>query len=105
MNNTEIIKSQGRSDSLFLPTGDSKIILKTLKQEEFQMIFDKFIYFYLNYLECSPNSLICRIYGIFSVKPSESSEPLLIILMRDARGPFKNVKLSKINCLVYRKNL
>jgi hypothetical protein len=38
----------------------------------------------------NPSSLICRIYGIYSVKASKDAEPLLIMVIRDARGPFKN---------------
>jgi hypothetical protein len=36
------------------------------------------------------NSLICSIYGIYSVKASRDAEPLLIMVLRDARGPFKS---------------
>jgi 1-phosphatidylinositol-4-phosphate 5-kinase len=91
LNNTTIIKSQGRSNSFFLSTDDSKFVLKTLKKEEFEAIFDKFLIFYLHYLENNPDSLICRIYGVFSVKANEGADPMLIILMRDAKGPMKNV--------------
>lgn len=92
INNTTILKSQGRSSSFFISTDDSKLILKTLKKEEFDNIFNKFSLFYINYIENNPDSLICRIYGIYSVKASHNADPILIILLRDAKGPLKNVK-------------
>jgi hypothetical protein len=91
LNNTKIIKSQGKSSSFFISTDDSKIVLKTLQKEEFDTIFDKFLFFYLHYLENNNDSLICRIYGIFSIKANDCADPLLIILMRDARGPLQKV--------------
>lgn len=91
LNNGTIIKSQGKSDSFFLSTDDSKLVLKTLKKEEFDNLFNKFLYFYLHYLTNNSESLIARIYGVFKVKASYDADPLLIIVMRDAKGPMKNV--------------
>ncbi len=91
VNNTSIIKSQGKSNAFFIATDDSKLILKTLKKEEFENIFNKFLLFYLHYIENNPDSLMCRIYGIYSVKAQIDAEPITIIVMRDARGPLKNV--------------
>jgi hypothetical protein len=93
LHNLNIIKSQGKSTAFFISTDDSKIVLKTLKKEEFETIFNKFLSFYLQYLEAYPDSLICRIYGIYKVKASPESDPLLILLMRDAKGPLKKVYL------------
>jgi len=91
-NNTKIIKSQGKSNSFFISTDDSKLVIKTLKKEEFDTVFQKFIIFYLQHLEHHPNSLICRIYGIFSVKTSKESDPLLLIIMRNSMiGRLKKV--------------
>jgi 1-phosphatidylinositol-4-phosphate 5-kinase len=92
LNNTTIIKSQGRSNSFFISTDDSKLVLKTLKKEEFDNIFNKFLYFYIHYLENNPDSLICRIYGIYSVRASYDANPLLIIIMRNSIGPLQRVK-------------
>jgi hypothetical protein len=82
-NNTKIIKSQGKSDSFFISTDDSKLVLKTLKKEEFDNLFNKFLIFYLQYLENHSNSLICRIYGIFSIKTSLQADPIMILIMRN----------------------
>ena len=57
--------------------------------------------FYSRYIEDNPNSLICRIYGVFSVKPSPDADPVLIILLRDAKGPLKNVKKRIIFLYLY----
>ncbi len=92
VNNTTILQSQGRSSSFFISTDDNKLIVKTLKKEEFENIFNKFLMFYLHFIENNPDSMLCRIYGVYSVKASHNAEPVLIILLRDARGPLKNVK-------------
>lgn len=101
LNNTKILRSQGKGACFFLSTDDSKIILKTLKQEEFVYIFEHFLYFYLHYLETNPDSLICRIYGIYSIRQSYDSDPVLIMLMRDARGPLKKVSYLYLNKVHY----
>ncbi len=93
MNNTKIIESQGKSSSFFISTDDSRLIVKTLKKEEFDIIFNKFLIFYVNFIENRKDSLICRIYGIFKVTASIDADPLLIIVMRDANGPLKGVSL------------
>ena len=87
----KISESQGYSQAIFISTADKKYILKTLKEKEFEVIFSKFLIFFANYLECNPDSLLCRIYGIYRVKPSDSNESFLFILLRNSIGPFNKV--------------
>lgn len=89
----KITDSQGYSQAIFISTQDHKYVLKTLKEQEFKNVFDKFLVFYANYLEKNPDSLLCRIYGIYRIKPSDSSDYLLFILLRNAKGPFNKVKI------------
>ncbi len=86
-----ITDSQGFSQAIFISTQDNKYVLKTLKDQEFKNVFDKFLFFYVNYLEKNPDSLLCRIYGIYRIKPSDSSDYLLFILLKNAKGPFNKV--------------
>jgi len=88
----KITDSQGYSQAIFISTRDNKFVLKTLKEQEFTNIFDKFLIFYFNYLEKNTDSLLCRIYGIYKIKPSIGSDYLLFILLRNAKGPFNKVK-------------
>jgi hypothetical protein len=88
---TKISSSEGFSQAIFISTQDNRFILKTLKEQEFNNVFEKFLIFFVNYLEKNPESLICRIYGIYKIRPSDSSGYLLFILLRNAKGPFKNV--------------
>lgn len=88
---TKISSSEGFSQAIFISTQDNRFILKTLKEQEFENVFDKFLIFFVNYLEKNSDSLLCRIYGIFRIKPSDGSGYLLFILLRNAKGPFKNV--------------
>lgn len=98
----KISDSQGYSQALFISTKDHRYILKTLKEKEFDNIFDKYLFFYLNYLEKNPDSLLCRIYGIFKIKPSYNSDHLLFILLRNAKGPFNRVISKKfLKCDFY----
>jgi len=95
----KVTDSEGYSQAIFISTQDHKYVLKTLKEQEFKNIFDKFLYFYVNFLEKNPDSLLCRIYGIYRIKPSDSSDHMLFILLRNAKGPF-----NKVNKL-YKKNI
>jgi len=89
----KISDSQGFSQAIFISTQDHKYVLKTLKDQEFHNVFDKFLIFYVNYLEKNPDSLLCRIYGIYKIKPTSSSDYLLFIFLRNAKGPFNKVNI------------
>ena len=91
LNNTSVIKSsQGQSSSFFITTDDNNYIIKTLKPDEFNYIFLKFLVYYYLHIQDHNDSLICRLYGIYSVKV-DTGDPLVIILMRNGRGSLSNV--------------
>jgi hypothetical protein len=90
--NREVIEeSKGKSGSIMITTFDNNLIFKTLKKEEFDKIFSDFLIFYSRFIEKHPNSLICRIYGIYSIRPTREANPNLIILCRNAIGIFEKV--------------
>ena len=94
MKDTSITRSAGKGMSFFISTDDNKIIIKTLKTEEMDLLLDpNFLSYYVRHIEENPNSLICRIYGVYNVITDYYNQPLFIMLIRDARGPFKKVKI------------
>jgi 1-phosphatidylinositol-4-phosphate 5-kinase len=92
MKDRTINRSAGKGMSFFISTDDSQIIIKTLKSEEMDLLLDaNFLSYYLRHLEDNPNSLVCRIYGVYNVITDYYNQPIFIMLLRDARGPFKKV--------------
>jgi len=88
VNNTTLIKSQGQSSSFFCSTDDNRFIIKTITKAEHEFIINHFLIYYYNHLTNYPDSLVCRIYGIFRVN-IDNGDPMDIILMRDGRGALK----------------
>ncbi len=92
MKDQSIVRSAGKGMSFFISTDDNKIIIKTLKSEEMDLLLDaNFLSYYVRHLEENPDSLVCRIYGVYSVITDYYNQPIFIMLLRDAKGPFKNV--------------
>ncbi len=75
----------------FISTDDSKIIIKTLKDEEKDLLNSEFLSFYLHHLQTNQNSLICRIYGIYNVITDYYNDSIYVMIMRDASGPLSKV--------------
>ena len=59
-------ESAGKSGSFFFFSYDKKFILKTMNDNEMD-IFIKMLPDYLDHFIKYPNSLLARIYGIFTV--------------------------------------
>jgi len=58
----------GKSPSFFFFTDNKKIMMKTLKESEFEIIFDKeFITKYFQHIMLYPKSLLSKIYGVYQV--------------------------------------
>lgn len=82
----------GLSGALFLPTADNQYLIKTMEEEDFESIMnDNFLTYYYTHLKNYPESVICRFFGLFSIKTESSSLPFRLILMRNAKGPFQNL--------------
>ena len=57
----------GKSGSFFFATYDSKYLIKTMKSSEKKAFLD-ILDNYVLHLRRNPDSLITRIYGIFTIK-------------------------------------
>lgn len=72
-------EGQGKSGSFFFFSHDRRFIIKTMNQEEFKTFVGIFKN-YFHYLIKHRDSLLARIFGIFTVK-RESLQPVHLILM------------------------
>ena len=79
-NNEETIKrfrtGSGKSPSFFFFTNNSKFMLKTMKKSEVDIIIgsDIFLNEYFCFINKNPNSLISKIFGIFTIKIDDRKE-------------------------------
>jgi len=68
MKNRNLInKSEGKSGNFFICTDDNKFILKTINQEELELIRGIFLKKYAKHVKRFPDSLMCRIYGLYKM--------------------------------------
>ncbi|OMJ69703.1 hypothetical protein SteCoe_32491 [Stentor coeruleus] len=65
--NNEVNQSAGKSGSFFLFTRDKKFAIKTIKKKEKQIMM-KFLRAYHQHLSEYPKSLLCKIFGIYTLK-------------------------------------
>ena len=93
-NKKGISESQGKSGSFFISTDDNQYMIKTLRVDEFDLIRKTFLNEYVIYITNNPNSLLCRIYGMYNIILSQGQE-ILIIVMRNVIGEFKNNIVAK----------
>ena len=97
-NNKKGIKeSQGKSGSFFISTDDSKYLIKTLKVEEFDLIRNNFLYKYCKYIAQNPKSLLSRLYGMYNLNVNNGKDNILIIVMRNVIGDFKDNVIAKFD--------
>ena len=93
-NKNGISESQGKSGSFFISTDDNQYMIKTLRVDEFDLIRKTFLNEYVSYITKNTSSLLCRIYGMFNIILSQGDE-MLIIVMRNVIGEFKNNIIAK----------
>lgn len=72
-------ESKGKSGSFFLFSSDKRVVIKTIKEKELETLL-KILHDYACYIKHNPNTLLCRIYGVFYLKFAGIS-PLHIIIM------------------------
>ena len=102
-NKKGISESQGKSGSFFISTDDNMYMIKTLKVDEFDLIRKTFLNEYEKYIKKNPNSLLCRIYGMYNIILSQGEE-ILIIVMRNVIGEFKDNIMAKYDLKGSTKN-
>jgi hypothetical protein len=64
-NKFSIKKTQGKGGSFFITTDDNKFIMKTITADELELVRGIFLKKFIKHLRRHPESLICRIYGIY----------------------------------------
>ena len=95
-NSKRIKKSLGKSGSFFISTDDNKYMIKSLKSEELELLKHAFLNEYINHIEKNPNSLLCRLYGMYNIILGMGDE-ILIIVMRNVIGDFKENTIVKFD--------
>lgn len=96
-NNTQGMKqSPGKSGSFFISTDDNKYMIKTLKADELELLKHAFLKKYVDYIKDHPNSLLCRLYGMYNIILGQGDE-ILIIVMRNVIGDFKDNTIVKFD--------
>lgn len=75
----------GSSGEFFLFSQDNKLVIKTLTEKELIKLLD-ILPDYLQHLEQNPESLITRIYGVFSYRREFEVNSKHFLLMRNAAG-------------------
>ena len=79
-------EGSGKSESFFFFTEDKQFVIKTLKDEELDLLARKGVLEkYFTYLKANPNSLLARFYGIFTIKV-KYMKPINIIIMDNLVG-------------------
>lgn len=88
MNRNKIFQAgegAGRSGSFFFFSHDDKFIIKTIPAHEKKMFLDV-IDDYIVHIRSNPDSLLARIYGIFTIKTKYYSPVDIIIIKNAASG-------------------
>ena len=89
-------KSAGKSGSFFISTDNQEYMIKTLKKDELELIRYSFLEQYIEYIKDQPKSLLCRIYGIYSLIQYGGAQ-VFIIVMRNVIGSLKNNIVAKFD--------
>lgn len=79
-------EGSGKSASFFFYTENKKFVIKTLKEEELELLARKGILEkYYNHVHKHPDSLLSRFYGIYTVK-IKFMKPINVIIMDNLMG-------------------
>ena len=88
---TKVDPSAGKSGSFFLFTKDKRLSVKTIKRSE-RLIMCRFLKKYHEHVTRYPQSLLCRIYGVFVLKiPGVAAVDILLM-----QNLFYNMKLNRV---------
>lgn len=77
-----IKESEGKSGSFFFFSDDQKFLIKTITSTELETILGDFIKNYYEHIKSNPESLLARIYGVYTIKIRGVNE-IHIILMQN----------------------
>lgn len=79
------INGGGKSGEFFFFSNDNRIILKTVSHSELKTLLN-ILPSYLNHFKSNPESLIAKIYGVFTLTVATTNEKYNLILMRNING-------------------
>jgi hypothetical protein len=75
----EVNQSEGKSGSFFLFTKDKRLSIKTIKRGERRLML-RFLKDYHEHISHFPETLLCKIYGVFTLKvPGVTAVDLLVM--------------------------
>ena len=86
-------KSKGRSGSFFLGTHDKEFLIKSINENDIQLIKSKLLNKITEFSYQHRQSLISRLYGVYSIKINETAYHF--VLMKDVCGMFQQNVISK----------
>jgi 1-phosphatidylinositol-4-phosphate 5-kinase len=76
----------GKSASFFFFTESKQFVIKTLKDEELDLLARKgLLEKYHNYIKGNPQSMLARFYGIYTIK-IKFMKPINVIIMDNVMG-------------------
>ena len=79
-------EGSGKSASFFFFTSNQNFVIKTLKDEELDLLARRGVLEkYYNYMSKHPKSLLARFYGVFTVK-IQYMKPINVIIMDNLMG-------------------
>ena len=78
-----LVESKGKSGSFFFFSEDHRFIIKTISNSELENILCRLMPNYFEYLVNNPETLIAKVYGIYTIAINEGSSKVHIILMQN----------------------
>ena len=79
------INGGGKSGEFFFFSDDNKFIIKTISDAELE-VFKAILAQFAKFLKFNPNSIIAKIYGLFTFEIAEPYERYNLILMKNING-------------------
>lgn len=78
-----LVESKGKSGSFFFFSDDKRFIIKTINNAELENMLCNFMPNYFEYVVNNPETLIAKVYGIYTIAINEGSSKVHIILMQN----------------------
>lgn len=81
--NKSLVESKGKSGSFFFFSDDKRFIIKTINNSELENMLCNLMPNYFEYIVNNPDTLIAKVYGIYTIAINEGSSKVHIILMQN----------------------